>query len=559
MESGDAAHEAAVAAIAARVREFYERRAPFQVYHGGTHSTRGQHKTRGDTVDTSGLRRVLGIDGPRQVALVEPNVTMGALVAAAAERDLVPVVVPGFPGITVGGAFSGTSLESSSCRHGPFDAAVARVELVLADGSVRAADQDHASPDLFWAAASAFGTLAVVTLLEVRLRPARPFVRLAHTPAASFADANRLLRDAVLEPAIDFVDAIAFAPDSIVVCTGIIVDALPRDASQDGFGGDGAAAAPGKKKEKNNKVQPRRYLGRWDPWFYLDVRERVARPGRAVVDFVPLVDYLFRWERGAFWIGRHVFSYFWAPFNRLTRAALDSCLRPRLMYPALHASRLADAYVIQDAAVPWYVGGTEADADGADEELFRWAGAELGIYPMWLCPIRVYRNGPDAAHGLHAAFADPSRAMFRLNIGIRGPPRPRPSPESPSSSSSSSSAVRNVAQADRALERKLLTLRGQKLLYARVHYSEAEFWSVYDRPTYDADRVRYHADHLPSVYDKVRTRDGDAGEAKDEKTSWMPRALRKARPFQGLYGVYKAWRGSDYVLKPEKPASPKRF
>ena len=47
---------------------------------------------------------------------------MDALVAATLPHALLPLVVMEFPGITVGGGFSGTSGESSSFRHGPFDA-----------------------------------------------------------------------------------------------------------------------------------------------------------------------------------------------------------------------------------------------------------------------------------------------------------------------------------------------------------------------------------------------------------------------------------------------------
>jgi FAD/FMN-containing dehydrogenase len=46
---------------------------------------------------------------------------MDALVAATKAHGLVPLVVPEFPGITTGGAFSGTSGESSSFREGFFD------------------------------------------------------------------------------------------------------------------------------------------------------------------------------------------------------------------------------------------------------------------------------------------------------------------------------------------------------------------------------------------------------------------------------------------------------
>ncbi|GAP88840.2 putative FAD binding domain protein [Rosellinia necatrix] len=533
------AHNEAVAAISKRLQEFYARGAAFRVYHGSTNSTRAIHKDADSVVDTSGLNRVLGVDRARKTALVEPNVPMDALVAATLEAGLVPLVVMEFPGITAGGGFSGSAGESSSGRHGPFDATVDEIEIVVPDGAVLrasprgggggggAASGPRRRPDLFWGAASAFGTVGVVTLLEVRLRDAAPYVRLAHYPLASFADAARVLQERVADPAVEFVDGVAFSPAELVVCAGALADHLP----------------PG--------VKPRRYLGRGDPWFYLDVRRRVMKKnkkkgkkgtgtGDAVVDYVPLTDYLFRWDRGGFWVARHAFRYFFTPFNRATRYALDRFMHARVMYHALHASALSDAYVIQDVGVPF--------AGAAD--FYAWVDATLGIRPVWLCPIRVRRgagdadgDGGDAAHGLHASFADPDATPeLLLNFGIWGP-----GPRDPA----------ERLRLNRLLEREVHARGGNKTLYAQAFYTEDEFWRAYDRPAYDAVRRRYHADHLPSVYDKVVAKVDEGGVVKRHEAarSRMPAALRERRPFQGLYGVYKAWRGGDYLLRKKATAA----
>jgi len=61
---------------------------------------------------------------------------------------------------------------------------------------------------------------------------------------------------------------------------------------------------------------------------------------------------------------------------------------------------------------------------------------------------------------------------------------------------------------NRALEAKVKDLGGFKWLYANAYYTEKEFWEIYDRPWYDVLRKKYAADCLPSVYHKVRTREG---------------------------------------------------
>ena len=175
-------HKQAVEAIAASVQFYFQRQKPFRISHGSTNSTRASQRRPDNTVNTCCLDRVLNVDVSRKTALVEPNVPMDSLVAATFEFGLVPLVVMEFPGITVGGGFSGTSGESSSFRYGAFDSTINWIEIVLPNGDIaKASRTTNEKTDLFWGAASAFGTLGVVTLLEVQLREAKPYVRLSYS------------------------------------------------------------------------------------------------------------------------------------------------------------------------------------------------------------------------------------------------------------------------------------------------------------------------------------------------------------------------------------------
>jgi delta24-sterol reductase len=110
------AHETAVATIAAHVRQFYDRKEPFRIYHGSTNSTRQSRVQRDKMIDTSSLSHILKVDVERMTVLVEPNVPMDCLVESTLQHGLIPPVVMEFPGITVGGGFAGTSGESSSYK-----------------------------------------------------------------------------------------------------------------------------------------------------------------------------------------------------------------------------------------------------------------------------------------------------------------------------------------------------------------------------------------------------------------------------------------------------------
>ncbi|KAK5656659.1 hypothetical protein OQA88_4639 [Cercophora sp. LCS_1] len=500
-------HAIAVEAVASRIRELHESRIPFRVYHGSTNSTRRSSRRADNTVDTSGLNRVLEVNTTAQTVLVEPNVPMDALVEATLAHDLIPLVVMEFPGITVGGGFSGTSGESSSFRHGAFEATVNMIEIVLATGEVTIASKTE-KPDLYYGAASAFGTLGVITLLEVRLRPAKSYVALSYRLLTSFPDALTALQDETVEGTKnDYVDAITFSPNSTVICTGHLADAPP----------------PGTATQTFHRAR--------DPWFYVHVQRieaglQKAKPGTVVTDYIPIVSYLFRYDRGAFWTGRYAYRYFLTPFNRITRYLLNPFMHTRVMYRALHQSGLSDFYVVQDVGVPY---------DGA-KEFTQWLDENLCVYPLWLCPLKVQRD-KGARHGLHAEFAEPGTPDM-LNFGVWGPV---------------SFDRRECVRINKGLEKNVNALGGKKWLYAHAYYTEDEFWECYDRRAYEALREKYGAGDLPSVYDKVKV-DVEAEERAKRASvaAWLLSVFWGIWPFAGLYGVYRAVVGGDYLMQKRK-------
>ena len=150
---------------------------------------------------------------------MEPNVPMDRLVEATTPYGLVPPVVMKFPGITVGGGFSGTSGESSSFRHGFFNETVNFVEMVLGNGDVVRASPGERE-DLFHGAAGAAGTLGVTTLLEVRLVEAQKFVKTTYHRVKSVAAAISQTRKLCSCSNTDYIDGIIYSKDHAVIITG---------------------------------------------------------------------------------------------------------------------------------------------------------------------------------------------------------------------------------------------------------------------------------------------------------------------------------------------------
>jgi delta24-sterol reductase len=141
-------HGKAVAVIAANMRRLYDRKEAFRIYHSSTNCTCQSKVRQGQMIDTSKLNNVLSVNSDTKTTLVEPNVPMDKLVEATFQYGFVPPVVMEFPGITVGGGFSGTSGESSSFRRGYFECTINQVEVILANGETVNASKDHL-PDLF--------------------------------------------------------------------------------------------------------------------------------------------------------------------------------------------------------------------------------------------------------------------------------------------------------------------------------------------------------------------------------------------------------------------------
>ncbi|GIK06004.1 hypothetical protein Aspvir_010122 [Aspergillus viridinutans] len=466
--------------------------APLQV------STRQSQHDHNNTINTAHLNHVIRTDCEAQTVLVEPNVSMDNLVQATLAAGLVPLVVMEFPGITVGGGFSGTSGESSSFRHGFFDATVNWIEIVLPNGEVRIASKTS-DPDLFWGAASAFGTLGVVTLLEVQCQQAKPFVELKYQSSSCMAHAIDIFRTAAADPQIDYLDGIVFARDQIVVCTGRLTDSLPAN------------------------VKPQRFTGARDPWFYLHAQKRAISCSRKQ-DYIPLTDYLFRYDRGGFWVARSIQPYhtlhsglFHAYAGDVPRSARERTLQ------AVHHPRRGVPYA-------------------ATAEFIDWLGQKqnFGAYPIWLCPLRHSEGLMSRSDSSNAALpsTDPEDDGYLMNFGLWAP------------SPFHSNTAEFIAQ-NRRLEGKVRELGGKKWLYAHAYYTEDEFWSIYDKKKYDQLRERYHASYLPDLYQKVRVRltaSEDDGKGRVGSGS-IRYIVWNLWPVSGLYGVYKAWRGGDYLLK----------
>lgn len=427
--------------IATEVAKFYASKTPFKIFHGSTNSTRILAFKENEMLDASDLNQILSIDTKRLVAVVEPNVPMDKLVTATLRYGLVPPVIPEFPGITVGGGIQGGAGESSSFKWGFLSQTVNWTEYVLGDGSiVTASPKEHS--DLFYGAAGSCGSLGVITATEIQLIPAKKYVHLTYYPVDSFDAAVRALNEES-QKKNDFVDGILFGKDHGVIITGMFTD------------------------KKRGKVQ--KFSHAYNPWYYLHTA-RIDATHAVYRETVPVKDYLFRYNRGAFWVGRYAFELFGVPFNSFMRFMLNPILNTRKLYQALQVSGASQEYVVQDLTVPF-------DNSVA---FLNYIHNTTAIYPLWLCPVKPELRSPLLCNGIDTHLA--------INIGVWGP---------------RITDYTKFKKINRDLEAALARYNGKKWMYAHTYYTKGEFWNIYDKTWYDRLRRQYKATTLPDMYDKV--------------------------------------------------------
>jgi delta24-sterol reductase len=383
--------------------------------------------------------------------------------------------------------------------------------MILGNGEVVWASADQ-HRDLFFTAAGSCGSLGVITLLKMELIEAKSYVELQYIPVGSVGDAVEELRLYESQPDVAYMDGIMYSMSNGVIMIGRLTD----------------KAIPGRLQRFDRAT---------DPWFYMhaeDVRKTMTATAdtKEYKETIPVQPYLFRYDRGVFWSGQRAFKYFATPFNRITRYLLDPFMYSRTMVHALHRSGIAKQTIIQDYGVPY----------DAAAEFIAWTDEQTGIWPLWLCPVK-------SAPGDERSFSQGTNITeeMLLDVGIwdMGP-----------------KDAHAFIKLNRAFEAKVTALGGMKCLYAHSYYTEQEFWDIYDEDRYSGLRRKYHAESLPSVYDKVKVDLQGVAEGQGSKdrervretwSEWAQRQVWDTWPLGGLYGVASATKGlvvqSDFLLK----------
>jgi FAD/FMN-containing dehydrogenase len=397
-------------------------------------------------IDLAHFNAVIRVDPTAGIVEAEGMVPYVALADATLPHGTMPAVVPQLKSITLGGAVAGVGIESSSFRHGLVHDTIAALEILTADGRILTCTPQNEHRDLFFGFPNSYGTLGYALAVTARTMPVKPFVALEHvryaTADACFAAVARHCDDAKL----DFLDGVVFAPDEIYLTLGRFAETAPYTSDYT-----------------------------FERIYYRSIRERKA-------DFLTVRDYLWRWDTDWFWCSRNVGAQHPLVRRLLGRERLNSITYQRIMRwnarwgitrAMARLSGVQPEPVIQDVDIP-----IERAA-----EFLAFLHSEIGILPIWLCPIRApAASAPFALYPLRPG-------TIYINFGFWDVVRDRV-PHPP--------GYRN-----RLIERKLAQLGGLKGLYSDSYYTKDEFWSVFDHGVYAALKARYDpAGALPDLYTK---------------------------------------------------------
>jgi FAD/FMN-containing dehydrogenase len=399
-------------------------------------------------LDVRDLNGVIGIDAAARTADVQGMTAYEDLVAATLRHGLMPRVVPQLKTITLGGAVTGLGIESSSFRCGMPHESVIEMEILTGAGEIVLATRDNEHSALFHGFPNSYGTLGYALRLKVALDPVKAYVVLRHVRCDSIRKCAKTISEICTAGTydgtpVDFLDGTVFGPDEAYLTVGTFTDSAPHTSDYTG-----------------SRI------------YYRSIRERA-------VDHLTVHDYLWRWDTDWFWCSRDLGLQ-----NRFVRALWPRSKRRSDVYRRLTvldhrlglsarlnrmAGRPAED-VVQDVEIPV----------GRLPEYLEFFDREIGIPPVWLCPLRALDHWP--LYGL-----DPKELY--VNVGFWSP-TPLPPGGAPD-------------HHNRLIEAKVAELGGRKALYSTSFYTEDEFWRYYDGDAYRALKKTYDPDgRLFDLYDK---------------------------------------------------------
>ncbi|MEX0958632.1 MAG: FAD-binding oxidoreductase [Burkholderiales bacterium] len=389
-------------------------------------------------LDVRAFNHVLEVDPDAGWVDVEGMTPYDALTAATLRHGVMPAVVPQLKSITIGGAAAGVGIEASSFKFGLVHDTLLEIEVLTGTGETVIARPDNEHRDLFFGFPNSYGTLGYALRVRARTASVKPYVKISHRkyadPAAFFREIERLA-----DTDIDFLDGVIFAPDEMVVTQGRFVYEAPWVSDYT-----------------------------YENIYYRSLRERDT-------DYLTVADFIWRWDTDWFWCSKNIGAQHPLMRRLLGRERLNSRFYTKIMRwnSRTGLTRRLDRFsgwhretVIQDVDIPI----------ARAAEFLDFFHREIGILPVWVCPIHARRPV-----GHFDLYPVDTKAIL-VNFGFWDVVRRREPFE--------------AGHHNRLIEKKVQALGGIKSLYADSYFPEIEFWRIYNGEAWRRLKARYDPDGI---------------------------------------------------------------
>ncbi len=420
-------------------------------------------------LDTKSYAEVLKVDLKEKYIWVEPGVTMEGLADATLKDNFLAPVIAEFKKITVGGAIIGSSLESSSFKFGQFNDPALEYEILLGNGEIiHISPQTHS--DLFYGLSGSFGALGKILSVKLPLMEIKPYVAVKVERYKSLSEFMAALKERCKRKAgPDYIEGLVFNEKDYRILIGTYSD-----------------------KIEGELYSQKAYYSEWYHQYVLK-HDHFTMPTR---------DYLFRYDRGAFWMGsyalwasllaRYLFedslfpSWIVKPFKSYSAGKYNEMKVPPLLfrllsgftmdsaklYQRLHAKKenwFENHFIVQDFYLP----------ESTAETFIDYVNQTTQIKPLWICPCK----GTLTSQLLSPHYGN---ELF-FDVGVYGWPY----------------ETLSSKERTRDLELKCYELQGRKMFYSWNYLTEGELSRLYPMDAFNALRKKYHSEIFPKFYEKI--------------------------------------------------------
>lgn len=419
---------------------------------------REEYKKHTIQINLMSLNKILEVNTNEDLKYVvaEPDVTMEQItdyLLNLKQGSYMLQVTPEFKHITIGGAVNGLGIESSSCKYGLFEKTIFKYEVLLTDGSVIEATANNQYKDLFYALPGSYGTFGLITKIYLYIVPAGKYVRTNYRVLENTKNIKNEFKQRIESKNCEFMEGLVME-EKVLLSYSNCVNYISL---------------------YQWLFNTSRFNYSWSKWYYnhiIDITDKHTN----YLEFIPIKDYLFRWDRGAFWFASNRMKCNW--YNRIM---YGSELTSKKLYQRAKKKNIYNREkekIVQDLLVPL---DNMCDFTNSIKEI-------CNVFPLWLCPIKTF-SGEDNI------FSLPSKDDIYVDVGVYG---------SWEENKNLNSNKPDFLIKNKEIENKLYHNDGLKFLCNMNYYDEKSFWNIYDKKKYDEIKNKYDkGNKLLNIYEKV--------------------------------------------------------